>query len=149
MGHYPQLPSTHKWKQLKQVERQKQHRLACFFLSHSKKKRFVCVPDEVSALLMNAILADVSLCHVGGAQERCGAPAETLQSNLPSCLPLHLRPSLSNPFPPLSGAVCIFPHHQFCTLFYPIPPTPPPPSHTCSQPPLYLSPSSSVNGKSV
>lgn len=43
LGHYPQLPSTHKWKQLKQVERQKQHRLACFFLSHSKKKGlYVC-----------------------------------------------------------------------------------------------------------
>lgn len=76
--------------------------------------------NKVSASLMNFGWCETVSSR--GAQWEMQRPCwETLQSYLPSCLPLRLRPSLSTSLSPLSECAPIFPHHHFSTLFSPYP----------------------------
>lgn len=75
--------------------------------------------DDISASLMNTILADVRLSQVGEPKERCSAPAERRCSLISL---QRVRPSLSTSLFPLSECAPIFPHHHFSTLLYPPPP---------------------------
>lgn len=102
-------------------EKQLEHRLACFFLKRECVCGWgICITDEYRPGWCETVSSQ-------GAQGEMQRPRwETLQSYLPSCLPLRLRPSLSTLLFPLSEYAPIFPHHHFSTLFYHILPTSPP-----------------------
>lgn len=91
--------------------RQLEHRLACVCVCACVWG--ICITHEYHPGWCETVS-----CR--GAQGEMRRPCwETLQSYLPSCLPLRLRPSLStSPFP-LSECAPICPHHHFSTLLYP------------------------------